>query len=77
MRTAKPKSTADFLSAPEMARRLGMRTAETIDRWISGGTFPPPWAYLGPRRRVWRADHYEAFRSTGQWPGEAWRKGLL
>lgn len=73
-RQAKAKQTEsgpDFLSAPELAKRIGVR-AETVDRWVAGGKFPPPWVYLGPCRRAWRADHYEAFRTTGAWPKEAW-----
>jgi hypothetical protein len=63
----------DFLTGPELARRLGMAKTETLDRWVAKGEFPPPWVYVGPRKRFWRADHYEAFRVTGQWPGEAWK----
>jgi predicted DNA-binding transcriptional regulator AlpA len=65
--------SADFLSARELATRLGVRTTETLDSWVATGRFPPPWSQLGPRLRVWRRDHYDAFVATGEWPTEAWK----
>lgn len=67
----KPQVEPDFLSAPELARRLGV-SLDAVDKWIAAGSIPPPWTYFGSRRRVWRSDHYEAFRTTREWPREAW-----
>lgn len=69
----KPLVEPDFLSAPELARRMGV-SPDSIDRWMAKGAFPPPWVYLGTCRRAWRTDHYEAFRATGEWPSEAWKR---
>jgi predicted DNA-binding transcriptional regulator AlpA len=76
-KSRKPRAEAepDFLSAPELARRLGVGNTVTLDRWIASGRFPPPWAWLGPRRRLWRRSDYEHFVRTGEWPREAWKGG--
>lgn len=64
----------DFLSASALAKKLGVAKSQTLDAWIAAGRFPPPWAYTGPSRRVWRMDHYKVFVATGAWPEEAWRR---
>jgi hypothetical protein len=65
----------DFLCASDLAARLGVSDVKTLDGWIASGRFPPPWAWLGPRKRVWRADHYATFCESGAWPDEAFKGG--
>ena len=68
MATKTRAPVSDFLTAAELADRLKAADTKTLDAWIAAGKLPPPWLWAGPRKRLWRTDHYIALLKTGEWP---------
>jgi hypothetical protein len=70
----KPAVEPDFMTAMELTAKMGVADTKTLDKAIAAGTVPPPWFWFGPRKRLWRRDHYLAMVATGRWPKDAFKR---
>lgn len=67
-RTKEAATVSDFLTARDLAGRLGYRSTEEVWRQVRAGIIPLPHSKRSAQIFVWRRAWYEHFLEHGRWP---------